>query len=126
MNTVVAQEPIRIAADHYQTPSFTKENKTYNQTYNYEENKWDCDCPAGTYYKYKTCQHVHVVRGWIKKQRESSVQQEATEVVEQHSSSMELVQVLTRISNLEHSQDSTDAALERQQHQLEIKSYQVF
>ncbi len=108
--------PQRVTAEHYKTKSFTNPNKAYDQKFDYDLKRWNCNCPDFDYRKNLNCKHVILLRAYIKKEKAS---QQAPE--RQHSSSVELVQVLTRISNLEHNQDSVDIALERMDHALCIK-----
>ena len=113
-------EPTRIACDHYQTPSFTTPNKIYNQNYNYDLMRWECDCGDATKNHNPNCKHNKNLRAHI-----HSKMQELAQAPKQHSSSAELIQVLTRISKLEQAQDRTDAAFEQQQYQHEIKADQI-
>ncbi len=113
-------EPTRLEADHYQVPSFTGTDKTYNQHFDYDLKRWTCDCPNFTMQKNQNCKHIVLLRAYIK----LASQQQAT-ASEHHSSSQELISILERISNLEHAQAATDAAFEQQQYQHEIKADQI-
>src|SRR5689334_13290157 len=84
--------PQRIAADHYQTPSFTNPSKIYNQRYNYELKRWDCDCPNFEIQKNLNCKHNILLKAFIHKKKQEKSQEQ------HHSSSQELISILERIA----------------------------
>jgi hypothetical protein len=111
--------PQRIEADHYQVPSFTTIDKIYNQKYDYDLKRWICDCPDTEKRHNINCKHVIILRTFIK--REKAQQQPE----KQHSTSVELVQVLTRIANLEAESTDLSKALYAQNELIGIKDQQI-
>src|SRR5271170_1891329 len=87
--------PQRISCNHYKTQSFTNPNKAYDQNFDYDLKRWNCNCPDFDYHKNLNCKHIILLRAYIK--REKAQQQPE----KQHSTSVELMSVLSRISVLE-------------------------
>ena len=101
--------PQRVAPDHYKTQSFTDPNKSYDQHLDYNLKRWNCNCPDFDYHKNLNCKHIILLRAYIKKASQAPAPEQ------HHSSSAELIQVLTRIAKLEGAVSS----LETEQHLVE-------
>lgn len=114
--------PTRLAADHYQTPSFTNPEKIYDQIYNYDLKRWLCNCGDAVKRHNPNCKHNILLKSYIHKKKQEQTQQTEQK---QHSSSVELVQVLTRISNLEAESANLKETLYAQNELIEIKDQQI-
>ncbi len=127
MNTVAQSQqninivPQRVASDHYQVASFTDQSKIYDITFNYEKKMWVCNCPNAVIKHNNNCKHVILLKSYIHKKK----QEQAPEAIQQHSTSAELVQVLSRIAHLEQEQSTRDTLLEQQQSLHEVKADQI-
>jgi len=121
MNTIANNQqninitPQRIETDHYQIASFSKADKIYDLTYNYDRKSWQCNCPVFA----ANCKHLILLRAHIKAEKAAQAP------VQQHSSSAELIQVLERISHLEHAERSNGKTFENINYYLNIKEDQV-
>jgi hypothetical protein len=115
MNTTTTNTeiiPTRVASDHYQTPSFTEADKIYDQNFDYDLKRWLCNCADATYRKNMNCKHAILLRAFIKREK--------AQAGTQHSSSVELVQTLARISTLEGTVWNLDHALSIKEDQTNI------
>src|SRR5271157_384509 len=113
--------PQRLEADHYQTPSFTGTDKTYNQHFDYDLKRWTCDCPNFTKQGNQNCKHIILLRAYI--QREKA--QQPAPAPEHHSSSQELVSILHRIATLENDMRSTETRHMHTERDLEEHEYHL-
>lgn len=116
--------PTRVSSTHYQLPSRTRENKIHN--IKLQKNKqgrlvWLCDCEDATYNKNPDCDHRVRLIEWI--QEEKAKRQEPAE--QKHSTSIELLSVLSRISTLEEEAQIFSRALQAQNELIDIKDQQI-
>lgn len=123
MNTIVQNQqsiniiPQRIASDHYQIASFTDNGKIYDLHYHYGQKRWECNCPNYIFQHNTNCKHLILLRAHIKAEK-------AQQAPVQHSSSVELVQTLERISHLEHAHVVIGQHVEQIDYHLQRKSDQ--
>lgn len=116
--------PTRISSTHYQLPSRTREDKMHNLKL--QRNKqgrlaWLCDCEDATYNKNPNCDHRIYLIEWI--QQEKAKRQEPAE--QKHSTSIELLSVLSRISSLEEEAQIFSKTLQAQNDLIDIKDQQI-
>jgi predicted RNase H-like nuclease (RuvC/YqgF family) len=118
-NTNINITPIRVTAEHYQTQSFTTLDKIHEQHFNYDSKRWECSCANFRIQKNINCKHIILLRAYIKQASQ------APEPEQHHSSSVELVQVLTRIAKLENSVSSIETEQHLVERDLEEHNYQL-
>ncbi len=84
--TTTTAIPERITAEHYQMQS-SRGNRTYNLIYNFELQRWVCDCPDVRINKNTACKHRRRLVDWIASERGGNadfllVQREATAIAD--------------------------------------------
>src|SRR5271157_547280 len=124
--------PQRLEADHYQTPSFTGTDKTYNQHFDYDLKRWTCDCPNFTKQGNQNCKHIILLRAYIQREKAQQPAPAPAPAAEHHSNSQELISILHRISTLEQFAELAEAGIHgledknhRQQLDLEEHEFQI-
>src|SRR5260370_33426661 len=110
--------PQRVAADHYQTQSFTDPNKNYDQIYDDILKRWRCNCGDAVERHNPNCKHNILLRAYIKKASQQPEQKH-------YSNSQELISILERIAKLEHAQESTEVEQHLVERDLEEHQYQL-